>query len=315
MNAIMGWLAGILALIPGFGTAPQSQFTGYVDADYVYVAPISGGAIARLAVKEGQSVKQGEALFSLTDDQQAAAVAAAKAQAEAAQANWDNLTTGGRAEELAASRAAVTKAKADLQLAETTFSRSQTLFKQNVITQAQLDQNRASVDNARAALDQASAQLAVTGLPARTALQDAARASFEAAQANVEAAQANLADREVAAPVAGRVERIYYSVGEVATAGAPVLSLLPDAALKVKFYVGETDRTKFTIGEAVRVDCDGCAADLAATVSYLASSPQYTSPIIYSREERGQLVYLAEARLTGDAGVQPGQPVSVSLSP
>jgi HlyD family secretion protein len=316
MNGFFAWAAGLLAIvIPGFGAAPAPSFTGYVEAKYVYVAPASAGIIDRFAVREGQQVKQGDLLFTLNSGQQQALVTAAEAQVKAAQATWQNLTTGGRAEELAAAQAAVNKAEADLNLAQTTLERSQKLFASSTITQAQLDQNRAAVESAQAALSQAKAQLAVTGLPAREEQQKAAKANLDVAVANAEKARADLADRSIAAPADGRIERTYYDPGEMAPAGAAVLSLQPAKALKIEFYVAEGDRLRLAMGQTVGVACDGCAQGLTAKVSYLASDPQYTSPIIYSREERTQLVFLAEATLEDGGAILPGQPVTVSLAP
>jgi len=312
MNAFFGWLGGLLAVFSG-GAAPG--YTGYVEAKYVYVAPQAAGTIEAMAVKEGQQVKKGEPLFTQDAVQQEALSKAAEAQADAARATWQNLTTGGRAEELAAAQAAVNKANADLTLAQQTLARSQKLLASNTTTQAQVDADNGAVNSARAALNQAEAQLAVTSLPARPEQQKAAEADVAAAVANADKAKADLADRSVGAPVDARVDRIYYDPGEMAPAGTPVLSLLPAGALKVEFYVGEADRMKFSLGQSVGVACDGCATGMTGKVSYLASDPQYTSPIIYSRDERGQLVFLAEATLDNPGNILPGQPVSVSLSP
>jgi len=315
MNGVLAWLAGLLALVPGMGQAPPPGFTGYVEAKYVYVAPASPGPIKTMPVAEGQQVKRGQVLFTLTQAQQVALVKAAEAQAAAAEATWQNLTTGGRAEELAASQAAVNKAQADLNLAQITLTRSQKLFASNTITAAQLDQDRASVASAQAELKQAEAQLGVTALPARTEQQNAAKADVDVAEANAAKARADLADRTVTAPADGRIERTYYDVGETVAAGVPVLALLPAHALKVEFYVAEADRMRLGMGETVRVGCDGCPAGLTGKVTFLASDPQYTSPIIYSREERAQLVFLAEATLDNPGRILPGQPVTVSLAP
>lgn len=319
MSGLFAWLGGLFAavaaLLPGLSPPRPAAFTGYVDADYVYVAPASAGIIARFAARQGQAVKAGDVLFVQTTAQQQALVAAAEAQVAAAQATYQNLLTGGRAEELAAAQAAVNKARADLELAQATFARSQKLFSSSTVTQAQLDQDRANVESAQAALNQAQAQLAVTSLPARAEQQKAAAADLAAAQANAQKARADLADRTVVAPAAGRIERTYYDPGEMAPAGAPVLSLLPAGALKVEFFVAEPDRMKLALGQPVAVGCDGCPAGMTATVSWLASDPQYTSPIIYSRDERAQLVFLAEATIDRPGGILPGQPVSVSLEP
>ena len=53
-------------------------------------------------------------------------------------------------------------------------------------------------------------------------------------------------------------------------------------------------------------------AGLGARLSYFASEPQFTPPIIYSREERARLTFLAEATLDSGATLLPGQPVTVA---
>jgi HlyD family secretion protein len=313
VNGFFAWLAGLLAFLPGFAQPEPPSYSGYVDADYVYVAPVTAGVIASFPVAEGQQVAKDAVLFTQTDAQEKALAMAADADAAAAKATWQNLTTGGRAEELAASQAAVNKAKADLKLAQTTFARSQKLYASNTITEAQLDQDQASVEDAQAELKQAMAQLAVTALPGRDEQQKAAEADYNAAEANAAKADADLADRTVRAPVAGRIEETYYDLGEMAPAGTPVLSLLPAGALKAEFYVPEPDRMRLGLGETVSIACDGCASGITGKISFLASSPQYTSPLIYSRDERANMVFLAEARIVVKTGILPGQPVTVSL--
>ena len=56
-------------------------------------------------------------------------------------------------------------------------------------------------------------------------------------------ARADLADRQVLAPADGRSSSV-YSLGEIAPAGGPVLSLLPGGA-EGKFYVGETNARRW----------------------------------------------------------------------
>ncbi|MDB5560796.1 MAG: HlyD [Hyphomicrobiales bacterium] len=313
MSAIWAFLTGLVALvIPGFGAPAQPIYTGYVEADYVYVAPAAAGTIASIPVKEAQAVHKGDVLFTLSAEQQQALLRAAQAQVAAAKADAENLSTGGRTEELDVARASLKKAEADLALAQTNADRTAKLYAQGFAPQSRLDQDNATLASARAQANQLQAQLAVTELPARNAQQAAAEASLAAAQAQADKAAADLADRTVVAPTDGRIERVYYSAGEMAALGTPVVSLLPDAALKVKFYINEANRTAFKLGDTVGVTCDGCAPGLKATLSFLASDPQTTPPIIYSRDERSRLVFLAEARLAATGGVLPGQPVTVS---
>jgi len=63
------------------------------------------------------------------------------------------------------------------------------------------------------------------------------------------------------------------------------------------------------------VRCDGCGDEVPATVSYIASEPEYTPPVIYSNETRAKLVFMVEARpsIENAGRLRPGQPVEVTL--
>jgi HlyD family secretion protein len=310
MNEFFAWVMGLLAIIPGL-SQPAPSWNGYVEENYVYAAAPSGGAIASIAVTEGQLVKKGETLFVLEANQQQALYDAAKARADAAEASLDNLKTGSRSEEVDVIRASLAKAEADLSLARQNLTRSEDLFESGLIPMARLDADKATFASAQAAVAQLEAQLKVAELPARDAQQIAAEATLVAARADAVNAAANLADRTVTATQAGRVERLFFSAGEVAGAGVPVASLSGADAMKIKFYVNEADRHQFALGDALAISCDGCPAGLTAKVSYFASDPQFTPPIIYSRDERSRLVFLTEAVLDDQNGIRPGQPVSI----
>jgi HlyD family secretion protein len=312
VDAFFAWLTGLIAIIiPGFGATEMPSYNGYVEARYVYAAPVSGGPIETISVKEGDQVLAGDLLFRLKQDQQISLLQAAEARVAAAEAALANLTTGGREDELNVVRASLQKAEADLSLARETSARSGKLFAQGLIPQSKYDQDRAILASAEALVKQLSAQLRVTELPARDAQQQQAEANLTAAQADAEKANWDLADRTITAPAAGRIERVYFEAGEIAAAGTPVVAILPEGALKVKFYLPEDARAQFRLGDRVSVSCDGCPDGLTATLSYFASDPQFTPPVIYSRDERQRLSFLTEATLEG-ASLPPGQPVTVA---
>ena len=317
MEQFLSWLTALVAvLVPGFGAAPVPSWNGYVEADYVYVAAAAPGVLETVAVGAGEAVAAGDLRFVVKQDQQLGLLRAAAGRVLVAAANAQNLSTGSRSEEVDVIRASLGKAEADLVLARTTLGRSEKLAAEGLTPTARLDQDRAMLHSAEAQVAQLKAQLAVAELPARDPLQLAAEAGLAAARADADKARADLADRTVTAPLAAQVERVFYRPGEMAAAGVPVLSLLPAGALKVKFYVAEADRPGLALGSAMGVTCDGCAAGLVARLTWLAAEPQFTPPIIYSRDERTRLTFLAEATLEGGGGgVRPGQPVTVVRAP
>lgn len=325
MDQVFAWLMGLLSFIPGLGHDAPPSWNGYAELDYVYAAAPAGGTIETIAVTEGDTVAKGDVLFtldaSIQQAQYEAAVAranAARAQVAAAEATLANLRTGARPEELQVTQATLAQAEANLALAQQTFSRTQDLFAGGNVPRSQLDQAQAGLDAANASVLQLKAQLAVAQLPARndqiaaaSATVAAAESTAAAASADAANAQAALDNRTIAAPEAGRIERLYYSDGEVAGAGAPVVSIAGDGALRIKFYINEADRPALHLGDVIAVTCDGCATGLTAKVDHFASEPQFTPPIIYSRDERSRLVFLTEAVMTEQNGILPGQPVSI----
>lgn len=304
-----GVLAAMLALLPG-GTSPPAGYSGYLDADYVYAAPLSAGRVASVAVVEGQVIAADDLLFALDDSQQEALLTAAQARVEAARATLENLVTGSRVEEIAVIRANLGKAQSDLALAQSNLTRSEKLLASGTVAAVQVERDRTSLAAATAQVAQLTAQVRVAELPARNAQQVAAEANLAAAEADAGRAALDLKERRVMAPVGGTVDRVFYAPGEIVMAGAPFVSILPAGALTARFFVPEVERSALAVGQVVSVDCDSCAP-LTATVTHLASAPQTTPPVIYSREERSRLVYLAEARLDSPGTLRPGQPVTV----
>ena len=307
------WFAGVLAAVMGLlSPAAPTGFTGYLEADYVYAAPVTAGTLDSIAVSEGETIKAGAVLFVLRSAQQEALVRAADARVAAAQATLDNLVTGSRSQEIDVIRANLAKAEADLALARRTAERSEKLLASGSATQARVDQDRANLASAEAQVAQLNAQVAVAELPARDAQQVAAEANLNAAVADAERAKLDLADRTVTASVGGVVDDVFFSAGEMAAAGAPVLSIRPEGEIKARFYVGEAARAGLSLGQTVTVSCDSCQAGVTAHISRIGAEPQVTPPVIYSRDERGRLVFVAEAVLDEAGSLMPGQPVTVT---
>lgn len=305
---VVGFLAGLM------GAAAPSGYNGYLEADYIYVAPLSAGRIVEIDADEGSAVTAGQVLAQLDDQAQEAAFKGAQAAVAQALANLDNLSTGSREAEIAVIRASLKKAQADRDLAQATLERTLQLSGQGQVSAAKVDQDRAAAMASSAQVEQLAAQLTVAQLPAREAQRGAAEAALAVAKAQAEAARIALEDRVLRAPIAGLLDRSFYQVGEVAGSGAPVLSVYDPGQIKAIFFVPEAARAGIVPGLRLAVACDGCDGAVAR-VSRVASEPQYTPPILYSRDERGRLVFRVEAVVEGVSGLQPGQPVTLGPLP
>ena len=84
----IGALIGVIgAFASGFVDEGPTVYNGYVEANYVYVAATNPGRLKGLIAEEGQTVTEGQMLFSLDDDQYRASLSAAIAQQKAAEAS------------------------------------------------------------------------------------------------------------------------------------------------------------------------------------------------------------------------------------
>jgi HlyD family secretion protein len=181
------------------------------------------------------------------------------------------------------------------------------------LQKADLNQNKATLANAQQTYDRA-ASLSKTGSGTQATL-DSAVSSLRVAEARVNTSETRLARRQGFAPVAGTIQQIYFREGEMVQAQRPVLSIMPPGNMKIRFFVSETELPKLAIGDEVKVTCDNCSEDLTAKIYFIATTAEYTPPVIYSLEERNKLVYLIQARPSRPDALRVGQPISVYLKP
>jgi HlyD family secretion protein len=143
----------------------------------------------------------------------------------------------------------------------------------------------------------------------------AAQHAAAARQRGLEQADWRFSQKQQSAPANGLVYDTYFRPGEWVPAGTPVLSVLPPEYMKVRFFVPESDLGKMQVGTPLEIRMDGLAEPLSGKVSFVSPQAEYTLPIIYSRENRGKLVFLVEASFEPkDARLlHPGAPVEVRL--
>jgi HlyD family secretion protein len=305
----------IASLLPG--CAPPAPFAvGYVEGEYVLLAPNDVADVLSVSVKRGERVVAGQVVADLESDDARIAVDQARAALAQAAAQLADLKLGRRPEEIAVIEATLAQAQAQARAAERDLARTADLVKRGAATPAALDGAQTAVELANASVEQARANVAVAQLPARAETIRAAESQVRQAEASLNAAQWRFSKRRLVAQAPGRVGDVIRNPGDTAGPSAPVLSLLPDGAVRLKLYVGEAQFSEVAPGRQLAVHCDGCPDGLAATVSYVSPDPEFTPPVIYSLERRQKLVYLVEARPdSGAVRLQPGQLVDVALAP
>ena len=285
------------------GSDRERMLSGYIEGDSLFLAAPVAGTVGTIAAQEGQRVPAGAQLFTIDPatlsaqgEQARAQVTEARTQIAAAEANAEQAEA-----EAAAAAADADKARRDL-------GRLLSVRRDDPAAVAGKD-----IDAAQAALREANARL-------NAARQTASARRAQIAAARAQESQAQGGEREVAirvgqlappAPSAARVEEVFYRPGEWVAANQPVVSLLPDDRVKIRFFVPEQEVARYRPGRNVRFACDGCAAGLTAKISYVSPRPEFTPPIIFSRDSRDRLVFMVEARPAKPANLMPGLPVDV----
>jgi HlyD family secretion protein len=292
-------------------------WSGYAEGDYVYVSSPNGGRLEQVFVRPGQSVEQGAQLFALDSENETAARDEAAARLGNAQAQVADLAKGRRTEELAVARAQLAQAKAQALLARNALERQQQLLAQGFVAKAQADDAVTTLQQAQARVAELSDALKVAALPARSDQREASAASAVAAKQVLRQSQWRSSQMRQAAPTAALVADVLYQVGEYVQPGQPVVSLLPPNNTKARFFVPEVDLAALRLGQAVLIRCDGCGPPIAASISRIATQPEFTPPIIYSNTQRSKLVFMVEAKPDAAHSLQlkPGQPLDVVVAP
>lgn len=302
--------AAIVALIAWLPRSdPPRSLNGYVEGEPLYVAAPVSGRVMSISVVRGQQVPAGQALFVIDPAQVRAQYDQAAADATAASAQADDARKGQRPSEMAVFEANIAAAEARLRDAQADLRRIEPLVRQGWYAPARLDDIKAAVDAADAQVRGARKQRDTAALGARADQVKAADARVAQAEAATRGAAARISDLAPLAPQNARVEDVFFHPGEWAPANQPILSLLPDDRIKVRFFVPEREIAAYRAGGTVRFACDGCARDLTARIEFISPRPEFTPPVIYSREARDRLVYMVEARPT--VRLNPGQPVDV----
>ncbi len=323
-------------------------YSGTVQTESVAVGSETGGRVVEVDVTAGSVVHRGAILLrldrSLLQAQYDQAVAQqrqaadhlrellngnvatdverARAQSEAAQAQYEQVVAATRPQ-VGAQAATVRDAQASADLARTTYNRLRALAATGDVAQQSLDQARADYDVAQAKLAQARDAydaLVAAQLPGETASsQEAAlaqsagyqtirngprpeviaqaRATLAAANATVDHASAQLREAVVRSPADGAVESFDLHPGDLLGPNQPAAVIDTFANPYVYIYASQRDLASFPQGAHVRVISDAGAGTFDGVVEMHDRSAQFTPQNVETADQRAELVYGVKIRI------------------
>jgi multidrug resistance efflux pump len=249
--------------------------TGVVTTNDVIVSSQVGGRVSRLMVAEGATVTPNEVIATLEPGELQAdrAFYARSAEAVAAQVEASRA-------ELAAAVAQDSEARATLTNAQHVYDRQQALVAAGGVTEQEVDASRTALTVARARLDAAERQVANRQSALTASQQQQAAATAQTAKANV-----RLTYTEITAPSAGVVDVRAVRVGEVVTAGQPIVTLVNPDSLWVRADVEETYIDRVRLGDTLTVRLPS-GGERRGTVIYRGVDADFATQRDVSRTKR-----------------------------
>lgn len=312
--------------------------TGIVTTDDVIVSAQIPGRLARLLVREGDTVKREQVVALIEPEEMKADErfyqhsqegSAAQVQEAEAALKYQELQTRDQIRQaesqLASTEAQQAEASAAVDRAQYDFERAQGLLKQGIVAPQAADQARTALDAARAHLEalrkQVDAQRAALALARSNAEQIAMRESalaanrhqLAAAAAQKEKASVRLGYTEIHSPIEGIVSARAARQGEVINPGQAILDLINPDDLWVRADVEETYIDRIRLGDRMPVRLPS-SAERIGTVFYRGVDAGFATQRDVSRTKRDIKTFEIRLRVdNSDRRLYPGLTAFVTV--
>ncbi|MFH1619904.1 MAG: efflux RND transporter periplasmic adaptor subunit [bacterium] len=276
-----------------------------------------------------ETLKEIEVLLALYSDTLPADVERAAAALRSLKANYNELKSGYRAQEVEQARLAVSAAEITMEKARKDRERFSILFSRNIVSQKDMENadvryetflkdyeraregynllkqgfRRESIESAQAKLAEGRAVLKqaksnLKKIDATAAQVDAARARVQAAEAALSLAEIQLRNTRLKTPFNGIITSRNIELGEVVSPGREVFSLSDLSEVDLKVFVDETQIGKVKPGQKVEVKTDTFPDRVYnGRVAFISPDGEFTPKIIQTRKERVKLVYLVKVAI------------------
>jgi HlyD family secretion protein len=298
---------------PGNGR-PTVSVTGTIEAIQVDVSGKIAGRIVAQPVNEGDRM-QTVSSWCASTTQQAAEVRRQEAAVRTAEATVSDLVAGARREELEDARAALQSAGATREWTERDYRRAESLFRQALIAAQEVDRARQAYEVAVAHESSARQKLLLLQAGSRPDQIEAARGQLAQARGALDMARTRLKEMTMFSPVDGVVLRKNLEVGEMATPGVPIVTLMKPSEIWVRAYVPEEEIGRIKVGDPARITVDAYPARrFPGRITEIGAEAEFTPRNVQTRKERVNLVFRIKIAVDNPEGIlKPGMPADADI--
>ncbi|KAA1176514.1 HlyD family secretion protein [Rhizobium tropici] len=218
-------LIGLGALLWIATRPPPLIVQGEVSANRVDISPRVSGRIAKLNADVGDNVKTGTVIAELESPQLVAGLHMTEAALAVAEADLVRVNST-RPETIAARKAELAAAAADVTLYQEDSDRQAKLIATGASTQSRVDETTRNLEAAIRKRESAEANLALAIAGASKEEKALAATQVERAKSTLNQQQVDIAELTIRAPISGQVTTRVAELGENFSAGAPLFSLI-----------------------------------------------------------------------------------------
>ena len=242
-------VAGIIVLISAANDDSQIV-TGVVEASDVDISSKIPGRLDTVFFKEGDLVKKGDIIAKLESKEMNAKVEQAKGLLETAEFKYKMTQNGALPEEKNAVQKQYLQAKYQFDLADKTWNRMSSLYKDSLLSAQEKDQYEFQYKAAKEQMDAAKSKYDLVLSGARFEEVKMAEGLFHQGENGLNEALAYAEELYLKSPIDGELQKKISDVGEIISAGYPVFTIINPEDIWVTIQIKEDLMSKISKGKS-----------------------------------------------------------------
>jgi HlyD family secretion protein len=255
------------------------------------ITPKVSAPVARFLVQRGDHVREGQLLAILEDRDLVAAAQESKQLYEQSEAAFETTKNATMPDDLTKARADAESAREALDASKRVYQNRLSLLQQGAVAQKLVDDAKVALVQAQALYDTSNQHLKSLESVGRPEQLKAAQAQRDAARAHYESAAAQVSYAEVRSPISGVISDRPINVGEMASAGSPLLSVVDISKVIARANVAIREAAAIRTGRPATITTAGGELPAKVTVVSPAVDPNTTTIQIWiEATNKGELL-------------------------